>query len=115
MKITILLFSILFPSFYNDCEKIPASFNSYSSAINIVNNTQFKIEESIRTYKSSWIVKASYYSCDEVKGFFILETKDEEYIHQDVPVKVWKEFKNAESYGKYYNANIKENYNLKLK
>jgi len=47
------------------CEQIPTSFESYDQAISIVRDATFKIEEGVTTtYKSSWIKRIEYYSCD---------------------------------------------------
>jgi hypothetical protein len=47
-------------------------------------------------------------------GFLIIETSKQEYIHKDVPIKVWEEFNNSTSLGKYYNRNIKNRFQLYL-
>lgn len=53
-------------------------------------------------------------SCDGNTGYLELDTDDENYIHQDVPIEVWDDFKNAESLGGYYNQYIKHRYQLQL-
>jgi len=102
------------PSFGQDCNKIPSSFRSYEQAVQIVKSSTFKIRESVNTSKSSWIRAASFYSCDSQKGFMIIRTDDREYIHQNVPIEVWRGFKNASSFGSYYSNNIRGKYRLLL-
>lgn len=97
-----------------NCQQLPTKFSSYYEAVKIVRETNFKLEESVNTEKSSWIKKASYYSCDGHSGFFILETGGKSYIHSGMPIEIWKDFKNAESLGSYYDKNIKHKYLLKL-
>ena len=112
-----LLFYLLIPfepSFGQDCNKIPSSFRSYEQAVQIVKSSTFKIRESVNTSKSSWIRAASFYSCDSQKGFLIIRTDDREYIHQNVPIEVWRGFKNASSFGSYYSNNIRGRYRLIL-
>jgi hypothetical protein len=38
--------------------------------------------------------------------------KDKSYIHKNVPIQVWNEFKKATSFGKFYNRNIKGVYQM---
>ena len=117
MKI-ISLFLILIFSFAcnsQNCNQLPTSFSSYSSAISKVKSSTFKIKETANTSSSSWITSAKYYSCDGQAGYFIYTTNSGyEYIHKGVPVYVWEGFKNASSKGSYYDANIKGRYRLPL-
>lgn len=96
------------------CEQLSKQFETYDKAVNKIKSTRFKIEESANTSKSSWVKNASYYSCDGQKGFFILETSKKEYLFSDLPYEVWKDFKDAESCGSFYNENIRGKYNLSL-
>jgi len=96
-----------------NCDEIPSKFNSYEQAINEIQNSSFEFQEST-SKSSSWINDAIYYSCDMKTGFLIIETSKQEYIHKDVPIKVWKEFNNSSSLGKYYNQNIKHKFQLYL-
>ena len=115
-NICIVLFLFLFYSCSSqDCDKLPESFNSYPEAIKLVKKSQFKITESASTPNSSWIKSAKYYSCDGKQGCFIYTTNtNREYIHYGLPMSVWIGFKNASSKGTYYNASIKNRYQLVL-
>ena len=97
-----------------DCNKLPKSFSSYEQAKSLVKSSTFKIKESVNTSKSSWIRGASFYSCDSKKGFLIINTDSKEYIHQNVPIEIWREFKNAGSFGSYYSNYIRGKYRLIL-
>ena len=103
------------PSIGQDCNKIPSSFNSYAQANQIVKASTFKLKESVNTSKSSWIRGATYFSCDLKMGFLIIVTDAKEYTHQNVPIEIWRGFKNATSFGSYYNSYIKGRYPLILK
>lgn len=94
------------------CTDLPSSFSTYEEAVEAVENSNFKIEEEADTSKSSWIRSADFYSCDGESGYLIISTDDHEYIHENLPVSVWEDFKNADSFGKFYNANIKNNYQM---
>lgn len=99
-----------------DCNKLPERFASYDQAISLVKRSTFKIKETASTSSSSWITSAKYYSCDGNAGYLIFTTnKGHEYIHNALPTYIWEEFKKAQSKGSYYNANLKNRYQLKLK
>jgi hypothetical protein len=98
-----------------DCKKLPQHFTSYKEAISQVKNSTFKFTDEANTSRSSWLTSAKYYSCDGITGFFIYATnRNYEYIHKDVPINVWKQFKSASSLGSFYDAHIKNRYRLEL-
>jgi hypothetical protein len=96
------------------CKNIPPHFNSYEDAVAFVKKATFKITDQVNTSKSSWIRSASYYSCDGKVGYFIYSTDKQEYIHAGVPVEIWMGFKNADSFGSYYDHNIRKRYRFNL-
>lgn len=98
----------------NNCSKMQTQFRSYAEALRTVENTNFKIEETLNTSRSSWIRGASFYSCDGIVGYLIIGTDKQEYIHKNVPIEVWNRFKRANSFGSYYNQYIKGRYRLNL-
>lgn len=112
----VLLLSLFLMSFQGekDCTNLPNTFSSYEQASNLVKSSVFKLHENVNTSKSSWIRAVNYYSCDSKKGFLIIKTDQGEYIHQNLPIEVWREFKNASSFGSYYSDNIRGNYKLNL-
>ncbi len=97
-----------------DCDQLPNSYSSYNDAVKAIKGANFKLHETISTPKSSWIRGASYYSCDGHLGFLTLITERQEYLHSDVPVNIWKEFKNSDSFGSYYTNNIKHKFHFSL-
>lgn len=97
-----------------DCNKLQANFTSYSEAISKIKNTKFTFTDNVNTSKSSWVKGASYYSCDKYFGYFIIKTDKRIYIYKDLPISVWNSFKNASSFGSYYDRNIKNRYQLYL-
>ena len=98
------------------CKQLPDNFYSYSQAIQEIKNATFKYTENLPYGKSSWIISASFYSCDGSTGYLIYTTdKGKEYIHEKVPIRVWREFKNASSSGSYYVQNIKGRYLFVIK
>jgi hypothetical protein len=111
-----LLFSVFLLSACSqtNCKDIPTHFKSYDEAISVVRNAGFAFKETVNTSKSSWIRGASFYSCDRKVGYFILKTDKKSYIYKDMPVEVWEKFKNAPSFGSYYNSYIKGRYILYL-
>lgn len=111
----LVLFALLsFSCSSSECSTLPEQFISYEDAIQKVKLSEFKFKEILNTSRSSWIKGANYYSCDGKTGFMIMRTSSEEYIHQNLPIAIWANLKNAVSFGKYYNYNIRGRYQLIL-
>ena len=53
------------------CKQLPDNFYSYSQAIQEIKNATFKYTENLPYGKSSWIISASFYSCDGSTGYLI--------------------------------------------
>ena len=119
-KLIIVIYTVILNSVFviaqsnNPCESLPESFSSYEQAQQQVQNAVFKVHESVDTRKSSWIRGLTYYSCDGHVGFFIMKTDSKSYIHENVPIEIWNDLKNADSFGSYYNENIKHNYRISI-
>lgn len=79
------------------CLKLPTNFKSYSEANTQIKKSTFKLTENLPIGKSSWIIYANYYSCDGKYGYLFYTTNKGEYIHENVPYSVWKQFKTANS------------------
>ena len=114
IKLTVF-FLFLFHLELIDCNILPNSFSSYNHALIEIRKSNFKVHEIIDTSKSSWVQGLEYFSCDSKIGFLILKTKDQEYIHQGVPIDLWQKLKNANSFGGFYNSEVKGKYPLRLK
>ncbi len=97
-----------------DCNTLPTTFNSYNAAMAAVKAATFSLSESVNTAKSSWIRGANYYSCNRKVGYFILKTDKQSYIYANMPINIWNGFKNASSFGSYYNDKIIDRYELIL-
>lgn len=115
-KITLILLTLLTITSCSsqDCKELPSSYNSYKDALTEIKSSDFKLEDSVNTSRSSVIESAYYLSCDGKIGYLIIEIRNTEYIYQNVPISVWDSFINADSYGRIYNRNIKGNYKLKI-
>lgn len=115
-KIALVLVAVFLMTSCNqaqDCKNLPQTFTSYKDAINKVKNSTFKLTDEVNTSRSSWITSAKYYSCDGNTGYFIYTTnKGYEYIHKGVPINIWNRFKDAPSFGSFYDAYIKHRYQL---
>ena len=96
------------------CNEIPKTFTSYNEAIQQVRSKRYKIQESVNTNKSSWIRGAEFYSCDGSVGYFILGTDKRDYIHERLPLSVWQSFREADSFGEFYNTHIRGRYRMYL-
>lgn len=98
----------------DSCEQLPHNFATYDEAIQKIKSSNFEIQEDINISKSSWIRGASFYCCNGRSGYFILVTDKKEYLYSDMPYSIWRAFKNADSFGKFYNENIKYKYIFQL-
>jgi hypothetical protein len=98
----------------NKCDQLPQHFSTFDDALTKIKLSNFKIHEDVNTSKSSWIKAASFYSCDGNSGYFIIETAGKEYLYAEMPYNIWIEFKSAQSFGTYYNKNIKHKYTFTL-
>lgn len=110
----VFLGAFIIKCYGGNCDQLPKKYSSYNEAVNAIKSTHFKIAETINTSKSSWVRGAAFYSCDGLTGFFILKTDKKEYLYSEVPINIWKEFKNADSFGSYYNSYIKHRFVFKL-
>ena len=106
--------SVILFSCKGRCDKIGTTFSSYEQAIKQVKQSSFTYTDDISASGSSWITGAAYYSCDGKVGFLLLNTSDREYIHKSIPASLWTEFKNAPSFGKFYNSQIKGRYQMDI-
>lgn len=117
MNKTILLFLFLIPFVacsQTNCNNLPKTFNSYDQALYEVKSAKFSYVDKVNTVGSSFVTGASYYSCDGQYGFLIIGLNNRQYIHKDLPIKVWLSFKSASSFGTFYNQNIRNKYRLTL-
>ena len=96
------------------CTDLPTNFTSYQKAVSEIKSANFTIEDNLDTSRSSIIRNAFFYSCNSKTGFLLVKIKSTEYIYQNVPISVWENFKEAGSFGRFYNNNIKGNYTLKI-
>ncbi|WP_353477494.1 KTSC domain-containing protein [Arenibacter sp. M-2] len=96
------------------CDKLDKTFDTYESTLDIIKSANFQFTDDCNTSKSSWICDAEYFSCNGKTGFLVIETNSQTYIHNEVPIKIWSEFKKAESFGKFYNRNLKGRFRITL-
>lgn len=112
-----ILLALLSPSdlYGQGCAELPKTFSTTVQAMHMVKQIVFPYTDRITTERSSWVKSATFYSCDRKVGFFLMTTKTgKEYLFQDMPVALWEKFKQADSYGEFYNKNIRNRYQLKV-
>ena len=115
-KIFLIFFLLLPISGFtqNNCKDLPKTFNNYNEALTKVRNAKFSFIDNVNTSRSSFINSAYYYSCDGITGFMIIGLNNHQYIHKDLPMKIWLSFKSASSFGAFYTQNIRNKYRLTL-
>ena len=63
--VLILLFLTITSFSYQDCNELSYSFSSYPRALSEIKSTDFKLEDSVNTSRSSGIESAIFFSCDK--------------------------------------------------
>ena len=96
------------------CDNLSSRFSSYEQAVNAVKRSSFRFQDYRNMNNSGFIDYGKYYSCDNYKGFLILSLNHREYIYRSVPIQIWQNFKNANSFGNFYNYYIRKNANYRL-
>lgn len=96
----------------NNCKDLPKTFYSYNQAITKVGNAKFSYIDNLITSRSSFVTGARYFSCDGQTGFLIIGLNNRQYIHRDIPLKLWLAFKKANSFGSFYDQFIRNKYSL---
>lgn len=66
--------------------------------------------DSLDTSKSSWIENAWY---DTKNEYMIINLSGTNYHYCGLPSHIWLSFKEADSFGSYFNSNIKEKYDCR--
>ena len=105
--VCLFYFSACMPT---NCSKLDAGNLGADEMVFEIEEIDFGYHDIADTSESSWIRAAKYYSCDGEFGYFMLETDDKVYLHKDVPLRLWHGFKRANSYGRFYNDQLKGKY-----
>lgn len=113
MKNFLLILFLVLNSCGQNCNDLPNSYKNPEEAKTIVLSANFKYTDDCDVSSSSFITSANYYSCNESTGFLIVAMNNKKYIFQNVPFKIWVNFKKADSKSKYYNDEIRGRYKLK--
>jgi hypothetical protein len=117
----IILLNILFITLSacnnkKSCNELTGSYTNFVDARKEITKAYYPVKKIQSTPESSWIKRIEFYSCDQQQGYLIIyTTRSEEYIHANVPMKVWDELSTSTSKGSYYNANIINRYPFHLK
>lgn len=91
-----------------DCHKLVLSEQD-SIAIQQINNATFRITEEIRISRYHSPNKASFFSCDGLKGFIIVrENEDKTVFYSDIPKVVWDSLSSSSDPIGYYNMKFKK-------
>jgi hypothetical protein len=99
-----------------DCQSLSGNYSTFAEARKDITKANFPVKNIQLTPESSWIKRIEFYSCNEKDGYLIIyTTRAEEYIHAEVPLKIWEELSSSKSKGSYYNINIVNRYPFNLK
>ncbi len=113
--LTVVILFLSITCYSQNCKEIESKLYNYQQAIKLIKSSYFTFSDKCNTSRSSWIVSAEYYSCDNSTGFLLIRTKrGKNYLHKNLPKKVWYQFKNTSSLGRFYNTKIKKKYQLMI-
>jgi hypothetical protein len=83
------------------------AFVSYSQAIDYVtHNPRFSCDE-VDTSRSPFIRRARFCTDHSDHGYAILDATKAEYVYEGVPNAIWQQFRDAGSFGRFYDQNIR--------
>jgi hypothetical protein len=109
-----LLFLVPILCLGQKCEDLPNDFTSFSDALSHFYETQFLFSDhrsetiqSLSEKKNAKLVSANYYSCDNKTGYAtFLFLPGDTFIYENIPIKIWDEYKKCASPDLYYENNI---------
>jgi hypothetical protein len=97
----------------DNCAVSSTSWKSEKEAIDALEKADFLFSESFNNESESWLLSASFYSCDGQNGYLVIHSQKKDFIHSSVPLVVWQDLKNANSKGGFYNFYIRDKYAFK--
>lgn len=114
MKNTVLQITLIFLFFSFakaeekcSCKDFHNRSESQTELVKSLEKSDLNFNETFETTSVRGITSASYYYCDNDHGFLLVRLHDEELVYKEVPLKVWFEFKFANSIRSYYTDEIK--------
>lgn len=114
MKNLVLLITLIFFFFTFakaeekcNCKEFHNRSKSQNELVESLEKSNLDFNETFETTSVRGITGASYYYCDNDYGFLLIRLNDEELLYKEVPLKVWFEFKFANSIKSYYTDEIK--------
>ena len=110
--LTLIFAGMILNAHIDNCAHTNTSWKSDKEAIKTIENEDFINTDEVAGAENSWMKSAHFYSCNEDFGFLIVKSKKKNFVHQNVPIKVWETLKAANSKGGYYNFYIKNKYKL---
>lgn len=117
MKKTLLLVALIFAGIIlnaqiDNCSHTNTNWKSDKEAIVSIENESFANTDEVFGKEGSWLKSVHFFSCNEDFGFLIVKGNKKDFVHQNVPTKVWETLKTAKSKGGYYNFYVKNIYKL---
>lgn len=94
----------------SNCEDLPEGFSKMDSAVNILESTKFRIEESIRTSRVSGIQNILFRSCNGSTGYLILEIDNTKIAYRNIPLEVWREYLTTRDLEGFYEDRVKNKF-----
>ena len=111
---TTILFIVPIFCMGQNCKDLPKSFTSFTDALSHLYQTEFPFSDerretiqSLSEKKNAKLVQGSYFSCDKKNGYAVfIFLPGDIFIYEDIPMKLWEEYKKCLSTDIYYETNI---------
>ncbi len=72
------------------CDQLPTSFKNKDQALELISDSKFRYQQNFRIRRKAGLKAGDYYSCDNQKGFLIIQIDDEFEIYRDVIKTDWE-------------------------
>ena len=89
-----------------DCHKLPETFRNVPEAMEVIENTRFYYDQSIRTTRRSGLMLARFVSCDFKTGYLIIRFDGIDQIYPDINKELWDQFQQTSDIDSFYFDNI---------
>jgi len=92
------------------CEELGLSFGSLSEALTQITQSEYRITATFTIRRKKGLKAGSFYSCDAINGYLILQIDDNQIVYFEVPKSVWEDLIQSNDPDYYIQTKIKPIY-----
>jgi len=96
------------------CDSIVIADLDFETAVSIISEASFRFQQNIKVSRRKGFKEASYFSCDNERGFMLIAYDDLSMLYEDIPKSLWDQLVQSGNPGAFYENNIKENFKASL-